>query len=629
MKTLSSTLESAQQASSLEPAIKLTLSKTGEDDVVYTETRILSISHQGEPYRQGAEVLLDNSDNVLTSLDFKGWQAVISYGLVTSAGKEYSDTAPLWVIHQQLSSAPGKLTCELRMVGIPNMLAEDRASESYIPRIDPETEEYIPAGSGTKKVKTLLSAIIGATHTGFTHCHAYDVVYDSEDDLIDSYKPKEGFRIYTNGSRLACIRRLLDFTKCMMRIGNDGKIHILQPATSGDYDYQYSLESGHTFFSKAYRKTLVLPNYIVVKSNKNDDPQYSGSAQDSGSINAFREVRQYLLTRLEDDDEADDIAEAILSKYQLNAEMGAADVPMNCGAELFDYIKVTDKREDNDYRVGNIGSLTRTYNAIKRVYNMRFSFGGWLTVRALASNLEVYPDGIEQYIDIMFIEKLYAQYIISEQIDVGYLSALTAKMGLLTSGEIRVGTGDFDKDGGTATGGSTTTLEDSGQSWEIDQLKGKAIRILIDPAPELGNYPYYETSIASNTADTITLAVELPVSVSSGDAYYLGAGDFTGWRFWTEWGIGRMAGFCDGVIQFYVGSDGKLYAGGGAIYLDALGLHVLGDFAFFYDDDGNIRGSIHADADTFYITAHASKPMYLTSAEVHIGSELYIPSEAA
>ena len=83
------------------------------------------------------------------------------------------------------------------------------------------------------------------------------------------------------------------------------------------------------------------------------------------------------------------------------------------------------------------------------------------------------------------------------------------------------------------------------------------------------------------------------------------------------------------VLQFYLSAaNGKAYAGAGAICLDANGLHVNGDFAFFYDDNGNIRGSIHADADTFYLTAHASKPLYITSAEVRIGSVLIIPSEA-
>jgi len=79
-------------------------------------------------------------------------------------------------------------------------------------------------------------------------------------------------------------------------------------------------------------------------------------------------------------------------------------------------------------------------------------------------------------------------------------------------------------------------------------------------------------------------------------------------------------------LQFYLSAaDGKAYAGAGAVYLDTDGLHVKGNFAFFYDDAGNIRGSVHADADTFYLTAHASKPLYITASVVRIGSKLRIP----
>lgn len=361
MRTLDNDLIAAQQKGSLEPLIKITLTH-GEDTVVLELDRLKKLNHIEEPYRANArEVEFDNSDGYFTDKDFKGYKAVISYGLVTASGKKYSDTAPLWVIWQQLYSAQGKLTCQLTMVGIPDLLDEDDASESYIP-----TE------ADTKTVKTLLTQIITATLACYNHCQAYEVVFDSEDSLIDSYRPKDGFRIYTGGSRLAAIKRLLDYTKCVSRYCNDGKVHILQPTISGEsYDYQYSLESGHTFFSKAYRKTLVIPNYIVVKSNADDDPQYSGFASDAEAY-ALMPKRQYKATRLQSNAQATSIAEAVLARYQLDAEMGSADVPMNCGAEIFDYIKVTDQRED-DYRIGNIGSITRKYLPGK--YTMNFSIG--------------------------------------------------------------------------------------------------------------------------------------------------------------------------------------------------------------------------------------------------------------
>lgn len=639
MRTLTTALKTAQQKRSLYPAVKITFSKSGETDVVVEDDKILSINHPEEPYRQSAEVLLDNSTGYFTDLDLKGWQAVISYGLVTKEVKEYSDCAPLTVRSQQLNSSPGKLTCELRMNGIPDMLAEDRASEAYVPKKDKDTGDYDPSSADTDTVKDLLTKIIEATMTCFSHCHAYQVVYDSEDSLIDSYKPRDGFRIYHNGSRLAALRRLIDFTHCMMRFGSDGKIHILKPTTTGsNYDYEYSLASGHTFFAKAYRKTLVIPNYIVVQSNKDDEPQYSGYAKDQDSIDAFREIRQFARTRLEGDGQGEDIAEAILGKYQLNAEMGAAEVPMNCGAELLDYVKVTDEKREGNYRVGNIGSITRKYKPGQ--YTMQFSFGGWLTVRGLSSNLEVYPDGVQQHIEELFVDELYATYIYTTMIDAEFLSAIAANMGLLTAGEIRIGTGVLEPSG-YATWGSQTTLEDSGASWTPDEWIGENIRVVI-------NQTAYTRQITGNTATVITFnalpagVIVTPgvpyymgrISVASGDSYWLehvgsdtatggstttledsGAGwetdehkgstlriikngcwyerkvlsntsdtltfdelplyePFNGFRLWADGDLGRIAGFKDGLMQFYTGSDGKMYAAAGAVKLDYDGVTV-------------------------------------------------------
>lgn len=344
-----------------------------------------------------------------------GWNDISAADMCykyTYQGGQYSSFAPLWVISQRLDSAEGVLVCQLELWGIPELLAEDRASESYVPDED-----------DTKTVKTLINEIAGATLSCFSGCTAYDVVWDSEDSLIDTYKPKDSFRIYEGGSRLAAIRRLLDYTYCVPRYGADGKIHILKPTTTGTtYDYEYTLSGGHTFFSKAYRKRLVIPNYIIVHSHPDDDPQYSGYAQDAESFGKLPKRRPYSM-RLESNAQATDIAEAILSKYQLNADMGAANVPINVGAEIFDYVKVTDSRE-NDYRVGNLGHITRRYQAgrgrSQTRWEMDFTFGGWLTVRKLLNDLEVNSD-IGSYFARLWVKDLYAENIMADNLDMVWL----------------------------------------------------------------------------------------------------------------------------------------------------------------------------------------------------------------
>jgi len=409
VRTLTETLNAAQKAASVDALVKIALTH-GESSHTYTRDRILDINHTEEPYTQRAELKLDNSDGALTSLDLKGYQGVISYGAATGTGEEYSACAPLWVIAQKFNSSPGKLDCTLSLVGIPNLLAEDKASASYI-----------PLSTDVKTVKTLLGEILGATLACYSHCTAYTVAWDSEDSLIDTFRPKDNFRIYVGGSRLAAVRRLLDYTKCVIRAEADGKVHVFQPFTTDEtYDYEYSLESGHTFFSKAYRHRLVIPNYIVVMSQPDDDLRYSGTAQDNESY-ALLPKRDYEQMRLESDAQAASIAEAILSKHQLWSEAGAAGVPLNAGAEVFDYVKVTDERE-SDFRIGTLGSLTRRYTADSPLWRMTFSFGSWTNVRKVLANLGLSStDELEEYFTRLKVKDLYAENIQAENMDFVWL----------------------------------------------------------------------------------------------------------------------------------------------------------------------------------------------------------------
>lgn len=137
MRDLTETLKAAQASPELEPLIRLTLSLAGKDDIVIEQDRILRMPSQEETTdSQVTEVICDNSDGYFTSPTFpnlKGWDALLERGLVTEAeaGVEYSAVAPLKVISQYLPSAPGVLQCRLSLVGIPNLLAEDKASKDY------------------------------------------------------------------------------------------------------------------------------------------------------------------------------------------------------------------------------------------------------------------------------------------------------------------------------------------------------------------------------------------------------------------------------------------------------------------------------------------------------------------
>jgi hypothetical protein len=69
-----------------------------------------------------------------------------------------------------------------------------------------------------------------------------------------------------------------------------------------------------------------------------------------------------------------------------------------------------------------------------------------------------------------------------------------------------------------------------------------------------------------------------PLTLATTGGIYQGTGTFasptTGMKLWNDGGYGRLAGYNTGVLQAYIGTDGKLYAGAGATYLDADGLTI-------------------------------------------------------
>jgi len=288
------------------------------------------------------------------------------------------------------------------------MMAEDRSDQRYTPEITPYCRQLVEWA--------LESTLIPC----WSWAHSYSVVFDSTDDLINDFKPGNSAKIYLNTSRLAFVRRVLNFTHCVMRPEGDEKLHILVPTTTGSsYDYEYDLtDAGHKFLRKSEKKNIIIPNVIIVKDDF-DNPAYAGSATDTESANAYHEVAQFIEAGgVADNDECDDIADAVLKRMQMGAESAAAIVPMNVGAECYDYVKITDSREGTSV-TGNIGYIRRTFEGGK--YEMEVGFGGWLSIRQTVNDLEIFGEygGAGDYYnqDRLTVENAYITNLQADQID--------------------------------------------------------------------------------------------------------------------------------------------------------------------------------------------------------------------
>ena len=75
---------------------------------------------------------------------------------------------------------------------------------------------------------------------------------------------------------------------------------------------------------------------------------------------------------------------------------------------------------------------------------------------------------------------------------------------------------------------------------------------------------------ALNLSDWLTIGLAGGIYQGTGTA----ASPTTGLKVWNESGIGRIAGYNAGTVQWYADTDGKLYAGGGNVVLDSGSLSI-------------------------------------------------------
>jgi len=313
-----------------------------------------------------------------TALGVTQTDSTVTWEMDGNVGDEYVPRSPLKVDGQEFISSQTQLQCRLYLIGLPNQMRQDKAESAY-----DQTD------SDTNTCKGLITAIAAKTLVPYTNYSAVTYTFEPvsasyplgyDDGIIDSYAPKDYFSVRVNENRDDKIQELLNYTKCKRRAGSDGAIHVFLPTLSGTtYDYEYRLEvSGyHTFFQKNLRNRFVNPNKEVVCSHPDHTLPYSGSDTSPTSYALSPKIHT-TYRRLASNTQAAAIADAIIERNELNAERGSAVVPMNCGQEIFDYIKVTDASEGTT-RTGNVQYIQENCKVAgdrdDGYYNMTIRFG--------------------------------------------------------------------------------------------------------------------------------------------------------------------------------------------------------------------------------------------------------------
>lgn len=341
MRTIHADLISAQKSGAADPYIYIHINSTDYS------SRLISLEHREEPYREWARIILANSDRHFNDTDLRGCSFFIGYGYETDSGTRYcgdgsgSEATPtLWVKSQSMVSMEGELVCVLDCEGGWTKLRE----YNYIVATDePPYINYT-----FKSTETVCQIIEKALElAGFT------ISYESYDDIIANYCPLMTVNPNDFETPYSIIRRLLNMTKCFLRQQESSDFEIVYPQDTDSVNETFYSSQAPYFKEYVEKSNLLIPNSIVVFANLIDEEgnwdtsnMITGTAKDQDSIDAYGEVIEYFIfPYIPSQGNADDRAEAILVRYKAETFAGRLILPYHdCRVELYDRVEIFDTR---------------------------------------------------------------------------------------------------------------------------------------------------------------------------------------------------------------------------------------------------------------------------------------------
>lgn len=355
MRTISTELQTAQDAASNEPYIKLFITgpweTTGTVSYNYSSNRgrLKQLEHYEGMWDSYATIILDNSDGQVVE-DLTGYWVEIGYGYKTTLGYDSSPTSRLWVKSQLELSAEGQRYTVLELVGVWRMLAEQllRTGDPpfYIRTENPETgNTYYSEGMSAYGLIEAILAEVSTTD------YVFELLpLDEDDGIIDTFVPKfEINTLATFEDALTLVRRLMDMTKSYLRAEADLKFRIIYPQEDDVEDVTYYSYQNHYFYESLERRNLVIPNHIIVFANAGDDGLWTdiitAEAMDEDQIEKYRDITEiHLAPTIDDQDDAYNRAVAILTKQQAGLISGRLIAPHDCRLQLYDKVNKGDNR---------------------------------------------------------------------------------------------------------------------------------------------------------------------------------------------------------------------------------------------------------------------------------------------
>lgn len=329
------------------------------------------IEHHEMIYNGYATILLRNDDHLVE--DLIGWWVEIEYGdyffdddkVITGHGSKR--TARLWVESQNDISFPGAKFIVLELHDIWKLLDKPLIIE-YVNDLAPyHYAEIENATPWELLIMTLIPAGFGLTAEGddgiiydlrlskfIINGHYWGIVAGTT-SVSEDYKGKyESFK--------DIILRVLSYTYSYIRAGAvEVDVPVLTlvypPPAKGERepDETYYSYKAPWFNEFVYRENIVSPNKVYTYCDYNFDegvfnePLLVGIAQDEDSIEKYAQsdgTVKYIewCPGITDQENADSVAQAILSRQIIASRGGRLIIPHDIRVEIFDLVEVYDTR---------------------------------------------------------------------------------------------------------------------------------------------------------------------------------------------------------------------------------------------------------------------------------------------
>lgn len=399
MRIVDSLLTRAGRSGSLAPAVKVAIGDVifynsdidGTQTCRNTDTGLLWTTKPGnrielvqtyeQPYggepNQKSQIVLNNADNFLTGLDFKGERVQIGWGAYTTKGKIYDNPPPFYVREQIRSEQPASQKVTLTLLGLTDWLGQDYAQCDYI-------------STGTDTIYDLVTKVLEATIPPFDGDKKFNIIVDNAyDGVFDVVIPGPSFRIEQGrDTRATVLARLFDLTYVKMRAGNedliDGEdsVHLFKPTKESTNTISLD-ETDHKYFITSSYSSVFAPNEIIVKNPNNEGTVYTGKAKDLDSYQAIPATRTEYISGLTSNAQAALVAGTMLQNLRSYYNGFSAKVPMCFGLDLYDRPTLNSPRTKQT-QTGNLGTIKRVYSPMKSEpqYYMEIQAGKWNDPRA-------------------------------------------------------------------------------------------------------------------------------------------------------------------------------------------------------------------------------------------------------